>query len=382
MTETSRFLLHCVLIEGIGPAVVSKLLGAISNENLPQIYDWSVSDCKFKAGLNERVATMLVAGLQNTEPLERELSLISKYNVSWITRIDPLFPEPLGHIHLPPTGLFVRGALPRDPGIAFVGSRTAGAYARRSIEPMIGHLVDTGWSIVSGGALGVDTMAHAATLSSGGQTVVVLGSGLLRPYPQSNRKLFANVIQSGGAVVSAFPLEMEALAAHFPARNRIIAGLSQGCVVVRAAQRSGALITAKFAMQEGREVFAIPGMIDDPLSAGCHAIIQEGAQLIHTVSDICRELAGTCNCWQKTKNKTTTAAQRKNKPAIAKQIPLPFVVSADDPEIVRLCMKPVSTDALVEALGRTLDDIQAELLELQLEGRVEQSVSGLWQRAR
>ena len=154
------------------------------------------------------------------------------------------------------------------------------------VTSFIPELVHNGCSIVSGGALGIDGLAHRATLEAQGVTVAVLGSGLLKPYPAAHKTLFKKIIECRGALVSCFPLLTEPKPALFPARNRIIAGLSRGCLVVQAGIPSGALITAQYAVDEGREVFAVPGSLDNPLSVGCHRLISQGATLVTSASDI------------------------------------------------------------------------------------------------
>ena len=145
-----------------------------------------------------------------------------------------------------------------DACIAVVGSRSGTAYGKRAIQALIPPLVAQQWHIVSGGAMGIDAFAHQATLQAGGTTIAVLGSGLLQWYPAEHRRLFTEILEKNGTLLSAFPMNMEPLQGNFPARNRIIAGLSRACVVVQAAQKSGASITAKFALEQGREVFAVP----------------------------------------------------------------------------------------------------------------------------
>jgi Predicted Rossmann fold nucleotide-binding protein involved in DNA uptake len=153
-------------------------------------------------------------------------------------------------------------------------------------------MVENGWVIVSGGAIGADSMAHAKTVACGGRTMAIIGSGLLNPYPSSNEKLFNDILASGGLILSPFGMQTVARPGNFPARNRVIAGLSLGCVVVQAAKKSGASITAQLALDNGREVFAVPGLFHDELSIGCHALIQQGAKIISDAYDILAEFPG------------------------------------------------------------------------------------------
>ena len=173
--------------------------------------------------------------------------------------------------------------------LAVIGSRDADRYGKQVIESLVPPLVEHGWSIVSGGALGADAMAHAATLKAGGKTIAVIGSGLLHPSPTSNLDLFDTILANDGALLSIFPLSMKSRPENFPIRNRIISGLSRGVIVAQGARKSGTRITAQYALEQGRDVFAIPGLIDNPLSEGCHALIQEGAKLISRVEDVFEE---------------------------------------------------------------------------------------------
>lgn len=287
MTLRDRILIHLNLINGIGPATVATLF---NQAHFDHIYEYSESEfCQL--GLSIAVAHTLHAGLGDVGPRDEELALIDRYNLTVLTIAQPCYPAVLKEIQYPPTVIYSRGLPLRDEkAIALVGSRKAGAYAHKVIEQLIPPLVGNGWTIVSGGAYGVDTMAHRATLTAGGKTIAVLGSGLLRPYPSENRPLFEDIAREGGTVLSSFPLNMAPVAGNFPGRNRVLAGLSRGCVVVQAAEKSGALITARFALEQGREVFAVPGAIDDPLSIGCHRLIQQGAKLVGGAADVLDEL--------------------------------------------------------------------------------------------
>jgi DNA processing protein len=210
-------------------------------------------------------------------------------------------------------------------------------------------------------------MAHKAALKAGGKTIAVLGSGLLRPYPASNIRLFDEIVAQGGSVISAFNLCMEPLPGNFPARNRIIAGLADGCLVVQAAAKSGAAITAQFALEQGKEVFAIPGPITDPLSAGCHQLIGQGAKLIQCVEDIACELAI---------NVSTHGTEQIIDTQLSLDCSEPQTV-AD--RILLACRNPQDFDSLLQRLNIDNLQLQQELLELELVGKVTQNHAGFWQ---
>lgn len=207
-----------------------------------------------------------------------------------LTPLDPEYPEPLNKIHDPPLALYVQGALEvRDRrALAIVGTRSPSAYGREVAEQLTGQLVQAGFTIVSGLAEGVDTLAHRVAVRSGGRTLAVLGSALDCLYPPSNAALALEVAQHG-AVLSEFPLGRRPDRTTFPIRNRVVSGLSMGVVVIEAGLTSGAMITAKQALEQGRMVFAVPGRIDSPRSQGCHALIRSGATLVRGVDDILEE---------------------------------------------------------------------------------------------
>jgi DNA processing protein len=200
----------------------------------------------------------------------------------------PDYPALLKMIHDPPRRLFVQGTLPTVPMLAVIGSRRATPYGLRVARRLAGELAAAGMAIVSGLARGIDGAAHQGALEAGGQTVAVMATGLDLIYPPEHVELAAQICKSGALVTEAEPGTMP-LPSRFPVRNRIISGLSVGVVVVEAAERSGALITARMALEQGREVLCVPGSIENPLSVGTHSLIKDGAKLVHTVEDVLAE---------------------------------------------------------------------------------------------
>jgi len=223
---------------------------------------------------------------------ERQLELIEKYQVKVITKEDSLYPGNLKTIHLPPPVLYYRGTLIDTDrnSISIVGSRKATYYGKMVAEKFSKDLSSVGLTIVSGLARGIDTIAHKGALFENGRTIAVLGCGIDIIYPPENRKL-AREIEDSGAVITEFPLHALPERQNFPRRNRIISGLSLGTLVVEAAERSGALITTDFALEQGREVFAIPGNINSPLSKGTHNLIKQGAKLVNNYNDVLEEIS-------------------------------------------------------------------------------------------
>ncbi len=284
---------------------------------------------------------------------------------------DPEYPELLRQLPDRPGAIYVRGdsgalALPQ---IAIVGSRNAGRSGLQLASSFSRELAAAGFIISSGLALGIDGEAHKGALSAPGGTIAVLGSGIDRIYPQRHCSL-AEEVSRQGALVSEFPLATPPLPQHFPMRNRILAGMSLGTLVIEAATRSGSLITARLALDYNREVFAVPGSVHNPNSKGCHQLIRDGAKLVETAEHIVEELGALLQL----------LANRKPEPAQAKVGAAPL-----DSHLAKLLdavdYQPTGFDALIVRSGLTSDRLAAYLLELELSGWLE-SCSGSWQRIR
>ena len=224
-------------------------------------------------------------------PIERELELIHEYRCQVVTLDDAAYPPHLKEIDSPPLVLYIRGELTTEDAlsISFVGSRDAKDYGRKVGYQLSFQLAQRGLTVVSGLARGIDSSAHRGALEAGGRTIAVMGNGLSFIYPAANSAL-AEKIEASGALISEFPMEVKPKPRNFPRRNRIISGLTLGTVVVEASNRSGALITARLAGEQGREVFAVPGEIFSELSTGTHKLINDGAKLINSVDDLLNEL--------------------------------------------------------------------------------------------
>ena len=224
-------------------------------------------------------------------PIERELELIHEYGCQIVTLYDDAYPPLLKEIDTPPLVLYIRGKLTSEDAlsISLVGSRDARDYGRKVGYRLSYQLAQRGLTVVSGLAKGIDTSAHRGALEAGGRTIAVMGSGLSFIYPATNSAL-AEKIEASGALISEFSMDVKPKPRNFPRRNRIISGLTLGTVVVEASNRSGALITARLAGEQGREVFAVPGEIFSELSTGTHKLINNGAKLINTVDDLLNEL--------------------------------------------------------------------------------------------
>ncbi len=351
--------LRLLLTPGVGTDSARKLLAAFG---LPEaIFGQSVS------------ALQVVVGLQRAHALlnePEELSAAQQKLEDWLaagtdrhvlTLADKRFPAELLEMADPPLMLYVLGdvnALHHPQRLAIVGSRNPTPQGQANARQFAQALSQAGVCIVSGLALGVDGAAHEGALEGGSPTVAVVGTGLDRVYPKRHLNL-AHRIAAHGALVSEYPLGTPPLAAHFPQRNRLISGLSQGTLVVEAAVQSGSLITARLAAEQGREVFAIPGSIHAPQSKGCHALIRQGAKLVESANDILEDL------------------RLPSGPASLFDTPKTGI---EDALLEALGHDPVSLEALQARTGLDTATLQARLLELELEGHAGRLPGGLLQR--
>jgi DNA processing protein len=348
--------LRLALTPGLGPATLRRLLAQFG---LPQAVL-----ARSRAELSAFVSPELLARLHGDEvaaAVEKAVHWAAEPGHHVITLADEGYPKPLLEIADPPTLLFARGRaeLLQRPALAIVGSRNASAQGEANAETFAKALGATGLAIVSGLALGIDAAAHRGGLVTAGSTIGVLGTGIDVVYPQRNAGLAAEIAERG-LLVSEFPLGTAPAAQNFPRRNRLISGLSRGCLVVEAALASGSLITARAAADQGREVFAIPGSIHSPLAKGCHALIKSGAKLVESAEDVLAELGGF----------------RPSGYASTRQ-PL---ASADTGLLAHMGHDPVDVDALCSRAGMSAEQVSSELLRLELDGRVTALPGGLYQR--
>jgi DNA processing protein len=277
-----------------------------------------------------------------------------------VTLEDPEYPASLRPIPAPPPFLLVRGALAREDGlaVAVVGSRRATAYGLRTAERLAADLAGRGVTVVSGLARGVDTAAHKGARAGGGRTLAVLGSGVDVIYPPENRRLAEEILR-GGAIVSQFPMGTPPLPQHFPIRNRVIAALTLGTVVVEAAERSGALITARCAGELGREVYAVPGNVSSAASQGANRLIQDGAKLVRDWEDVVAEWP---EAWRRAVRPLAPAPSRPGEggPAPASERRLLSMLGDD----------PIAIDGLIEESRLPAGEVAASLATLELRGLV------------
>lgn len=305
----------------------------------------------------------------------------SQSNLHCLIYDDPLYPRLLREIPRPPPLLFVRGdpTCLSLPQLAMVGSRNPSGGGIENAERFAHYLAERGFAITSGLALGIDAAAHRGALRATGKTIAVMGTGIDLIYPSRHRQLAQEIIDSGGALVSEFPLGTASHACNFPQRNRIISGLSGGTLVVEAAVQSGSLITASYALQHDREVFAIPGSIHNPLARGCHQLIRQGATLVETAQDIVDQLAGLLSY-----KRQEIRVSRTTQPGLSNE---PAAVNEDAPDLnvdeqnllQALGYDPLPVDLLAERTGLDVGNLSAQLIGLEIKGLIQQ-VGASYQR--
>jgi DNA processing protein len=276
------------LVSGVGPLLRKALLERFGTP--AAVLAASKDELQSVHGIGPKIASQIVTARDEIDA-ECELAIAADHGIDVLTEASGDYPRPLRQIHDPPGVLFRRGkpVSQDEMAVAIVGTRHATRYGLAQAERLAGSLARTGFTVVSGLARGIDAAAHRGALDAGGRTIAVLASGLLEIYPPEHEKL-ADDVAAAGYLLSESPPRMIPLSGAFPQRNRIISGLSVGTIVVEAPDRSGALITARHAYEQGREVFAVPGPVDSRMSRGCHALIKDGAKLVESIDDILAEL--------------------------------------------------------------------------------------------
>jgi DNA processing protein len=339
------------LIPRIGRVKLSQLESHFGN--LEKAWRATPSELK-RAGL-DRGAVNAVTYWQSKISLDEEMEKLERYGVKVLTFHDPDYPSRLKEIYDYPPLLYIRGSLlPQDEWcLAVVGTRRATIYGRQVAEEIVTDLARSQITIVSGLAKGIDSIAHHSALEAGGRSIAVFGCGLDVVYPAENAALARDIIQHG-AIISEFPLGTRPRADNFPRRNRIMSGLSLGVLVVEADEKSGAMITASRALEQNREVFAIPGSILSPASSGTNRLIQEGAKLVRDYTDILEEL---------------------NLTAVAQQMELKEVIPASDTEALllkQLSAEPTHIDEVCCSTGLPVSTVSSTLSMMELKGLVKQ----------
>jgi DNA processing protein len=347
------------LIENVGPVRVRQLLEHFGDA--PAIFKASRTQLLQVRGIGEETAEA-IAGWEKNIDLDGELKRIAEFGCRIVTQNDPEYPELLRQIYDPPVVLYVKGELlPRDKNcVAMVGSRLTTHYGIEIARRLAYQLAYLGVTVVSGGARGIDSAAHQGALGAKGRTVAVLGTGINLVTPPENAKLF-DQIASSGALVTQFPFNRPGDKQSFPIRNRIVAGLTLGTVVVEANLTSGALITANFANEYGRQVFAVPGRIDSPRSKGCHDLIKKGAKLCEGAEDVLSEFEYLFP----PSNKPASPAETAQLPALE--------LSENEQKVYDLLSKEqLSIDEVIRQSGLPASGASVALLSLEMKRIIRQ----------
>jgi DNA processing protein len=324
---------------------------------------WNAPGSTFASIFGSAVVGEAVASARNESAIDSEFEKADELGVQIVTLVDEAYPALLREIDDPPMALYVRGSLPIDPArsIGIVGTRRGTRYGKMVAGRFASQLALKGLTIISGLAAGIDTAAHQGTLDVGGRTVAVLGCGLDYPYPKRNQPLLAQLVEDGAAI-SEYPLGTRPAKWTFPQRNRILAGLSRGVIVVQAPERSGSLITARLALEQGREVFAVPGNITTMTSAGTNRLIKQGAKLVDSVDDVLVEFP---DLWER-------------------QRPAPEEEADEEPELAErerlvydlIGLEPVHVDDIIARADLSPTEASHVLLLLQLEDLIDEVEGG------
>ena len=346
------------LTRGLGGESARRLLKEFGSPDAV----FAASTSSLKSVVKSDVAAEIGKGIAD-DLLAPALAWLADANNHIVTLADSDYPQALLNIPDPPLLLYVKGRLDllNRSALAIVGSRNATPQGISNAEAFARSLSEAGLCIISGLAHGIDAAAHRGALrgqgNHQGSSIAVVGTGLDKVYPAANRDL-AHALAQQGAIVSEFPLGTPPLAANFPRRNRLISGMSIGCLVVEASLQSGSLITARLALEQGRDVFAIPGSIHAPQSKGCHALLKQGAKLVEAAQDILEEVSGL----------------------VIAPAPSPDTPGADSALLEHLGFDPVDVDTLSARCGLTIAELSAMLLTLELSGRISTLPGGLYQR--
>ena len=350
-------------IPGVGIVLGQRLLQRFGGP--AAVFKASLQDLVTVKGITPAMAQAIV-GFRDWDKLEERLAQLTAQGAEMVTQDDPRFPAGLKLIPYPPPLLYIKGTLtPADNlAVAIVGTRGASYYGLKAARRLAGALAARGVAVVSGLARGIDTAAHQGALEMSGRTLAVLGCGLDVVYPPENLKLYQE-IPAHGALVSEFPLGTPPEARNFPIRNRIISGLALGVVVIEAGVKSGTGITVRYALDQGREVFAVPGPIDSPTSAGPHRLIQEGAKLVQDVEDILNELPALRQAPGPLFAPAAAAGRVAEAPGFSRPAP-------EDPLLPLLGSEPLQLEELVQAARLPVQDVLARLTLLELQGLVKE----------
>jgi DNA processing protein len=369
--------LRLIRADGVGPTTFAKLLKRF--RSVDRALGASVSELEKINGIGPKIAGR-IARSRDKFDTQKELALAAKLGVWIINAADKRYPPALKQIYDPPPVLYIKGTLVRADSlaIAIVGSRRHSTYGAEQASRLAHMLASAGFTIVSGMARGIDTAAHRGALSARGRTIAIHGCGMAHIFPPENKKL-VGLIADSGACISELSLEYEAKPENFPPRNRIISGLSMGVIVIEASAKSGALITAKAALDQNREVMVVPGKIDSPLNFGSHRLIKQGARLVDCVEDVMEQLG---YIGEDLKGYVSKAAEKT-----AQKVERPvFDVSrlnlndAEKAICNFLDTEPMHVDEIIVGTDMGAGPVNAALISLRLKGLIKQLPGNLFKK--
>jgi DNA processing protein len=354
MTEAEAYFI-INLVSGIGPVRAKRLRERFGSLDAALVA--READLRSVEGIGPELAGK-IRGWETSTNAEKERMWATELGLSILTPADDAYPASLREIYDPPLVLYIKGAIPATwpRGVAVVGSRETSHYGLETAKKLSYQLAYAGVPVISGLARGIDTSAHMGALAAKGATWAVLGCGLDKMYPPENDSLAAKIVESGGCLISELPLGTSPDKRTFPMRNRIVSGLSFGVLVIEAGRQSGALITARQALEQGRQVFAVPGRIDNPLAQGCHQLIKDGAKLVEGVEDILAELEFLIP-----------------RESVATPRPLPGNLTGDEEKIyaaIELDETPI--DTITQKTGLPSGAVSSTLLRLEMKKLVRQ----------
>lgn len=358
MTDDLSCWLQLLLVPGIGPRYFSMLIKHFGSPS--RVISASENELLSLPKMNDKLVKSIKTS-KNEKEIENQIKLIEKYNVNVLTLNDRAYPKRLKEIYDPPPLLFVRGKIKTEDekAIAIVGSRNATMYGKLITQKFSKELCARGITVISGMARGIDAEAHISAILSKGRTIAVLGCGVDVVYPSEHKSLMEQIIESG-AIVSEFLMGSEPARENFPVRNRIISGMSFGVIVVEAGNKSGALITAQYAIEQNREVFAVPGNVNARTSKGTNQLIKQGAKLVENIEDVFDELQFL--------NQSINTDK-----SLSKQENLPFPLSDEEKKILEsLSYNPIHIDTLLEQCNLPVSNILSILTSLELKGVITQ----------
>lgn len=353
--------LRLCMVSGVGPLTRRRLLDRFGSA--AKVFEAEPAALREVDGVGPKLLRALTAAVREID-VAKEIAFCREKQITLLLEMAAAYPRPLKDIHDPPGVLFVRGEVtPADAlAVAIVGTRHATAYGLAQADRLASGLAHAGYTIISGLARGIDAAAHSGAMKAGGRTIAVLGSGVLEIYPPEHERLAQQVMEHGAVISESHPLSPP-LAGSFPQRNRIISGMSLGVIVVEASERSGALITARLAMEQGREVFAVPGRVDNRNSRGCHKLIRDGAKLTETVDDVLEEFGPL-----------VAAAPRED----GREIRHPVELQLNEPEtavLTAIGSEPTSIDEVISATGLAVPQVLSTISVLEMK-RLIRRVSG------